>query len=131
GGRAGAGGAGRAAGGSGEWRGGRGEAGPGGAAASRRLIAEAGVERAARERGARVGEIAAGGENLARELAARPSNFVTPTYLAGVAEELGHAHGLSVTALDREAIEAEGMGGLLAVARGTPDEPRVSSRGGR
>ena len=49
---------------------------------------------------------------------------MTPTYLAGVAEELGHAHGLSVTALDREAIEAEGMGGLLAVARGTQEEPR-------
>src|SRR5690606_34575620 len=100
------------------------EDGPRGAVASLLLIADAGVEKDALERGARVGEIAAGGENLARELAARPSNFVTPTYLAGVAEELGHAHGLAVTALDREAIEAEGMGGLLAVARGTQEEPR-------
>src|SRR5690606_5778247 len=76
------------------------------------------------EHGARIGAAGARGENLARELAARPSNLATPTYLAGVAEELGHAHGLTVTVLDRAAIEAEGMGALLAVARGTEEEPR-------
>src|SRR5690606_31778066 len=92
--------------------------------ASLLLIADGGLAKDALERGARVGEIAARGENLARELAARPSNLATPTYLAGVAEELGHAHGLGVTVLDRAAIEAEGMGALLAVARGTREEPR-------
>jgi len=100
------------------------EDGPRGDVASLLLIASGGIEKSAVERGARVGEIAARGENLARELAARPSNLATPTYLAGVAEELGQAHGLTVTVLDRAAIEAEGMGGLLAVARGTQEEPR-------
>src|SRR5690606_13305452 len=100
------------------------EGGPRGDVSSLLLIADGGLDRAALERGARVGEIAARAENLARVLAARPSNLATPTYLAGVAEELGHAHGLSVTVLDRAAIEAEGMGGLLAVARGTQEEPR-------
>lgn len=88
------------------------------------LIADAGVAKGALERGARVGEIAARGENLARGLAARPSNMATPTYLAGVAEELGRANGLTVTVLDRAGLEAEGMGAVLAVARGTDEEPR-------
>ena len=83
-----------------------------------------GAARADVERGARVGEIAARGENLARELAARPGNVATPSHLASVAEELGRRHGFAVTVLDREAMQAEGMGALLAVARGTDEEPR-------
>ncbi|HEX7089054.1 MAG TPA: leucyl aminopeptidase [Longimicrobiales bacterium] len=101
--------------------------------ASLTLVA-GGTARADLLRGARVGEIAARGENLARELAARPGNLATPTYLAGVTEELGQRHGFAVTVLDREAMRAEGMGALLAVAQGTEEEPRFiiigSMRGG-
>ena len=40
--------------------------------------------------------------NLARDLASRPGNIATPTYLAKTAQELGARHGMKVTVLGRE-----------------------------
>lgn len=74
--------------------------------------------------GARYGEIVARAENLTRELQSNPGNVATPSYLAEVAERIGKERGLEVTILDRAAMEREGMGALLAVARGTEEEPR-------
>lgn len=76
------------------------------------------------ERGARWGRIVASGENLARTLASRPSNVATPRHLAEIAAGLAERHGLGLTILDRDAIRAEGMGGILAVSQGTEEEPR-------
>lgn len=83
--------------------------------------------------GADFGHVAARAENLARELATRPGNTATPTYLASVAESLAAEHGLTATILDRAALEEQGFGALLAVARGTDEEPRfiiLEHRGG-
>ena len=83
--------------------------------------------------GARVGEIAARGENLARTLGNLPGNVATPTYLAGVAERIAGEHGMKVTILGPAEMESEEMGALLAVARGTDEEPRfivLEHRGG-
>ena len=76
------------------------------------------------ERAGHVGLVAARAENLARQLATLPSNIATPSYLAGVAQEIANAHGLKLTVLDRAAMEREGMKALLAVAQGTEQEPR-------
>jgi leucyl aminopeptidase len=83
--------------------------------------------------GARVGEVAARAENLARTLGNLPGNIATPSRLAEEAERIGRDHGLTVTVLGPSGMEREGMGALLAVARGTDEEPRfivMEHRGG-
>ncbi|MFQ5677887.1 MAG: leucyl aminopeptidase [Gemmatimonadota bacterium] len=77
-------------------------------------------ERAAAARGAVLAEA----QNRARDLVALPGNVVTPRYLAGVAEELGDRHGLRVESWGPEQLRRERFGALLAVARGSAEEPR-------
>ncbi len=74
--------------------------------------------------GAEVGRVVAGAQNYARELVVRPSNIVTPRYLAEEARRLGNAHGLRVTVLDRAAMKRDGMAAILAVAAGSEEEPQ-------
>ena len=73
---------------------------------------------AALKEGAATGE----GVTVARELANRPGNHCTPTFLAGEARRLGKALGLKVEVLDRKAVQKLGMGAFLAVAQGS-EEP--------
>jgi leucyl aminopeptidase len=75
--------------------------------------------------GARVGEIVARAENLARTLGNLPGNVATPAYLAQTAERIAGERGLRVTILGPEEMRAEGMGALLAVAQGSEQEPRL------
>ena len=76
------------------------------------------------EAGHAIGAAIAAGQALARGVQVLPSNVCTPTYLGGVAEELGRRHGISVTVLDKAAIIAEGMRALMAVAQGSAEDPR-------
>lgn len=76
------------------------------------------------ERAVRCGSIAANAENLARTLAARPPNLETPTHLADVAATVARQVGLRVTVFDRQALLAQDMHAVLAVARGSQEEPR-------
>ncbi|HEY2806270.1 MAG TPA: leucyl aminopeptidase [Gemmatimonadales bacterium] len=76
------------------------------------------------EEGYRIGQAIADGQSLARRLQFLPPNQCTPVFLAQTAEEIGKRHGLTVTVLDKAAIEKEGMGALLAVAQGSATEPR-------
>jgi leucyl aminopeptidase len=62
--------------------------------------------------------------NLARELAVRPGNSATPTYLAEVASRIGREHDVKVTAYDLAGIRKEGLHALLAVNQGSEEEPR-------
>jgi leucyl aminopeptidase len=72
---------------------------------------------------ARVGAEAA---NRARDLQNLPSNVATPSYLAERATEIADAHeAASVEVRGREDMEREGMGGLLAVSKGTDEEPKL------
>ncbi|HSJ24920.1 MAG TPA: leucyl aminopeptidase [Longimicrobiales bacterium] len=85
------------------------------------------------DRAARIGTITARGENFARDLQTRPGNIATPSYLAERASEMAGRLGLQVTIFDREQMQTEGMHALLAVARGTQEEPRfiiVEYKGG-
>jgi leucyl aminopeptidase len=81
-------------------------------------------ERPDMERGRQVGHAVAIGARLARNLQALPGNICTPEYLALIARQLGKAYGFRVNVLNREQIQAEGMGGLSAVSRGAEKEPR-------
>jgi leucyl aminopeptidase len=76
------------------------------------------------DRGHRTGAALGAGQTLARGIQVLPGNVCTPSYLAGVAEELGARHGMKVTVLDKAAIVREKMGALLAVAQGSAEEPR-------
>jgi len=70
--------------------------------------------------------VVAEAQNRARELQDLPANFATPTHLARRAEEIAAAQGsVSVEAMGREEIAAKEMGGLVAVSRGSAEEPRL------
>lgn len=63
---------------------------------------------------------------LARDLGNLPPNICTPAYLADRARALAEGDPLaSVEILDRAAMEQLGMGALLAVAKGSANEPRL------
>ena len=61
---------------------------------------------------------------LARNLVSEPGNVVTPGYLAEQGMELAARHGVSCLVLERAEIEALGMGGLVAVGKGSKHGPR-------
>jgi leucyl aminopeptidase len=65
------------------------------------------------------------GYDLSRRLAMMPGNLCTPDFLASTAKDLGKRHKLKVTVLGRADLEREQMGAFLAVAQGTPQEPRL------
>lgn len=71
------------------------------------------------------GKFLAEGANLARTLQQRPGNIATPEHLANVALEMGSKYGLEIEILGPREMEAEGMGALLSVARGSDQEPRL------
>lgn len=89
------------------------------------LVLGPGADTAAAEDGARTGSIVASAENFARNLGNLPGNVVTPTRLAEVAGDIAERFGMKLTVLGPKEMEAEGMGALLAVARGSDEEPRL------
>ncbi|WP_427911402.1 leucyl aminopeptidase [Ramlibacter sp. MMS24-I3-19] len=64
------------------------------------------------------------GVALAKDLGNLPGNICTPAYLADQAREVGKRHGLRLQVLERDDVEELGMGGLLAVARGSCQPPK-------
>ncbi|RMH52361.1 MAG: leucyl aminopeptidase [Zetaproteobacteria bacterium] len=70
-----------------------------------------------------VARATAKGVALARDLANEPGNVCTPSFLADQAEALA-GEGLTVEVWGKERIAEEGMNALLAVNRGSAEEPR-------
>jgi leucyl aminopeptidase len=89
------------------------------------IVLPADADEGAAAEGARVGEIVARAENLARQLGNLPGNVATPAYLGETAERIGRERGLTVTVLGPEELRAEGLNALLAVAQGSEQEPRL------
>jgi leucyl aminopeptidase len=79
---------------------------------------------AALERAHDIGAAIGAGQALTRGLQVLPSNTCTPSYLAAQAQEMAARHKFGITVLDRGAIEREGMGALLAVGKGSAEDPR-------
>ncbi|MGN6556874.1 MAG: leucyl aminopeptidase [Solirubrobacterales bacterium] len=70
--------------------------------------------------------VAAEAQNRARDLQSTPANFATPTHLAERAEEIAAgSDAISVEVFGRAELEEKGMGGLLAVGQGGPQEPKL------
>ena len=62
---------------------------------------------------------------LARDLSNEPAGALTPTRLAEVASEVAGRSGLEATILDEQAIIEARLGGLLGVAAGSAQPPRL------
>ena len=76
---------------------------------------------AAADRGRILGE----GANVARRLANRSANDVSPQVLAEEARALAEANGLSIDVIEPERAEELGMGMFLAVGRWSANPPRM------
>ena len=61
----------------------------------------------------------------ARRIADTPPNVATPAWIANRAREMADDHGLQIEVLEPEEMERLGMGGILAVGRGSDHEPRL------
>ena len=75
-------------------------------------------------KGAEIGQTIAESVILARDLVAHPANVATPTMIAETARQMAAETGLDCTILEREDMEALGMGILLAVAKGSDEPPK-------
>ncbi|TCS83133.1 leucyl aminopeptidase [Tepidibacillus fermentans] len=65
------------------------------------------------------------GTNLARDLVNSPGNLMTPTKMAEKAVEIARRYGMEYEVLGKEEMERLGMGGLLAVAQGSDQPPKM------
>ncbi|WP_371809530.1 leucyl aminopeptidase [Halobacillus sp. Marseille-Q1614] len=65
------------------------------------------------------------GVNTARHLVHSPSNLLTATAMAEYARELALMHDFSIDVLEKEQMEEQGMGALLAVNQGSEEPPAM------
>ena len=75
--------------------------------------------------GAHRGQIIGEGANLARGLANRAANDVSPVVLAEEARALAEQHGLWIDVIEPERATALGMGMFMAIGRGSDNPPRM------
>jgi leucyl aminopeptidase len=87
------------------------------------LVADDAALDEARE-GVDLGDKAAGGSGLARDLANEPSNVATPEYLAQKARSIAEEYAMRCDVLDRAGVEEEGLTGLATVGRSASNGPR-------
>lgn len=83
------------------------------------------ADTAAAESGLRTGQALASGIQFTKNLGNLPPNVCTPAYLAEQAQTLGKLYDLPVEVLEREQMEALGMGALLGVAQGSVQPPKL------
>jgi len=62
---------------------------------------------------------------MARDLVNEPPSTLTPTVLGARAREVADTTGLECTVLDKKELTERGFGGILGVARGSQEEPRL------
>ena len=71
------------------------------------------------------GRAVADGQRLARTLAVMPGNLCTPEFIAQAARDLAKRHKLRCVVRGRKEMQKLGMGSFLAVAQGTPQDPKL------
>ncbi|MFD1927554.1 leucyl aminopeptidase [Sporosarcina siberiensis] len=72
-----------------------------------------------------VGEVHAYSVNEARNLVNMPPNILTATEMANYAQELAKKHDFEIEILGKKEMEELGMGAILAVNKGSVEEPRL------
>jgi leucyl aminopeptidase len=76
------------------------------------------------KKGVEKGRIMAVAANLARDMANEPSNFMTPSDIAGVAKEVAKKYKMEINVLEKAEMQALGMNGALSVAQGSCQAPK-------
>ena len=89
------------------------------------ILVAPGADTAALTRAANRGRIMGEGANVARTLANRASNDVSPIVLADAARDIAARNGLSIEVIEPEQAAELGMGMFLAVGRGSDNPPRM------
>jgi len=89
------------------------------------LVAAPGADASAVAAGATRGQVMGEGANIARRLANRAANDVTPIVLAEEARALAEANGLWIDVIDEVRAAELGMGMFLAVGQGSGNPPRM------
>lgn len=72
-----------------------------------------------------VGEIYAKAVNAARNLINEPGNVLTATAIGEYAQKLADQYGFEIEILGKSQLEELGMGAILAVNKGSKEEPRL------
>jgi leucyl aminopeptidase len=72
-----------------------------------------------------VAEIVVRGVTVARDIANTPSGDATPQQIANEARGIANEHGIKITVLEEKDMKDLGMGGLLGVAKGSQQPPRL------
>jgi len=88
------------------------------------LVAPASLDRRAVARVAAQSVVLTNAIRTVKDLGNGPGNLVTPTQLAKRAQEVARESGIRCTVFDKKQIQKMKMGGLLAVNRGSAQEPR-------
>ncbi|MGK2858181.1 MAG: leucyl aminopeptidase [Thermoanaerobaculia bacterium] len=88
------------------------------------LIAPSSLDRRAVSRVASQSAILTAAVRTVKDLGNGPGNTVTPAQLARRAQEVARESGIRCTVFDKKQIQKLKMGGLLAVNRGSAQEPR-------
>jgi leucyl aminopeptidase len=70
------------------------------------------------------GRAIAEGQAIARHLGMLPGNICTPEFIANTAQDVAKRHKLKCTVRGRKQMSELGMGSFLAVAQGTPQDPK-------
>ena len=94
-------------------------------AVERLVVVAPGADEDGLRRGAERGRIVGESVNFTRDLANEPGAYMTPTIMAERAQEIANEFGLDIDVLDQTRMEAEGMGALLSVARGSDQPPKM------
>ncbi|MGL5513064.1 MAG: leucyl aminopeptidase, partial [Sporomusa sp.] len=89
------------------------------------IIERDSVKIAALNTGARLGTIVGESVNFARDLINHPAQYMTPTKIAWHAGEIAKQYGLAIDVLEKEDMQQNGMGALLAVAQGSVEPPKL------
>lgn len=75
-------------------------------------------------KGIKAGQIVSDAANYVRDIVNLPANALTPSKLAGEADKLAKENRLKIKVYGRTEIEKLGMGCLLAVSKGSSEEPK-------
>lgn len=98
---------------------------PAPAIASVTLVLERAADLRAARTAARVGEILADSQNLARDLSNAPANHLPPAALGQAAQKVAKEVGLRCRVLDVAELRKRKMGGILGVGLGSANTPRL------
>jgi leucyl aminopeptidase len=71
------------------------------------------------------GKYIADGMNLCKDLADKPSNICTPSYLANTAEKMASDFDLTCEILEEKDMQELGMNSLLSVSKGSVEQPKL------